>query len=61
MKDQAQEWAEEVARTGKFEHSWHLDIGENMAMHWGNGDKPASNILTRWTENEEDDRVPANG
>mmetsp|Transcript_24941 Transcript_24941/g.49838 ORF Transcript_24941/g.49838 Transcript_24941/m.49838 type:complete len:422 (-) Transcript_24941:122-1387(-) len=63
LKDQSQQWAEECARTGIFDHAWHLQIGENMARHTTNGDgyRHPSNILTRWVENEMDVGYPENG
>mmetsp|Transcript_32904 Transcript_32904/g.49585 ORF Transcript_32904/g.49585 Transcript_32904/m.49585 type:complete len:425 (-) Transcript_32904:2143-3417(-) len=63
LKDQSQQWAEECARTGNFDHAWHLNIGENMARHTtsGNGYRHPSNILTRWVENEMDVGYPENG
>lgn len=47
LKKSAQDWADECARTGILDHSWHLNVGENIAMHEGNEDKSPSNILTR--------------
>lgn len=63
LKDSAQTWAEECARTGVFDHAWHLNIGENMAKHTSSSgtNRPPTNILTRWVENEMYDGYPGNG
>lgn len=63
LRDSAQEWAEECARTNTFDHAWHLDIGENMARHTTSGDgyRHPSNILTRWVEKELGVGYPENG
>ncbi len=63
LRDSAQQWAEECARTNKFDHAWHLDIGENMARHTTSGDgyHHPSNILTRWVERELGVGYPENG
>ena len=63
LRDSAQEWAEECARTGVFDHAWHLNIGENMALHTTSGDgyRHPSNILERWVEKEMKMGYPDNG
>jgi len=65
LRDSAKQWAEECARTGVFDHAWHLNIGENMARHTTpvekDGYRHPSNILTRWVEDEMNDGYPDNG
>jgi len=63
LKESAQEWANHLAETGDWDHCNNCGFGENLARHsdsTGN-DRPPSDILTRWVENEMNDPVPKNG
>ena len=53
LASSAQNYAQELARTGRFVHG---SSGENLAWNSGRSSHSAENILTRWVENEERER-----
>mmetsp|Transcript_24358 Transcript_24358/g.39939 ORF Transcript_24358/g.39939 Transcript_24358/m.39939 type:complete len:258 (+) Transcript_24358:545-1318(+) len=65
LMNESKIWAEKLANDCDLEHDPNSIHGENIALNYGWGSfgsmRPTSNILSRFVEDEADDRYPDNG